>query len=135
MIQRIQTVYLLLAILLTTGTFFTPLFDRLIEDPAMWIFSAYLAASVFAMGLTGWAIFKFADRPSQVATVNKAIIFQLITIGISIAVFFTIGPIGSDNLGEFFAVGMLVLAFILQILGRFSILKDEKLVKSMDRIR
>lgn len=135
MIQRIQTVYLFLAVLLTTGTFFTPLFDRLIEDPAAWIFSAYMAASVFAMGLTAWSIFRFADRDAQVSTVNKAIVFQTITVGVGVAVFFTLGPIRMDEFGEFFAVGMLVLALILQVLGRAAILKDEKLVKSMDRIR
>ncbi len=135
MIQRIQTVYLFLAILLTTGTFFTPLFDRLIEDPAAWIFSAYIAASVLTIGLTAWSIFRFLDRHAQVSTVNKAIIFQTITIGVGVAVFFTIGPIRIGEIGELFAVGMLFLALVLQILARASILKDEKLVKSMDRIR
>ena len=135
MIQRIQTVYLFLAILLTTGTFFTPLFDRLIEDPAAWIFSAYIAAPVLTIGLTAWSIFRFLDRHAQVSTVNKAIIFQTITIGVGVAVFFTIGPIRIGEIGELFAVGMLFLALVLQILARASILKDEKLVKSMDRIR
>lgn len=134
MIQRIQTVYLFFAILLTLATLFTPLFEQLLSDPAAWILSGFIAAIGFSIVLSGWAIFRFNDRPAQASTVGKAMIFQLIAIGVSIAVVFTPGAL--DNAVSF-AIGsaILFIALILQVLARAAIMKDEKLVQSMDRIR
>ncbi|KPP96414.1 MAG: protein of unknown function containing DUF4293 domain [Bacteroidetes bacterium HLUCCA01] len=135
MIQRIQSLYLLLAALLTAATFLTPLRDRLLEDPAAWILSAYVAATVFSAALTVFSILKFADRPDQARWINKAMIFQVISVGVGVAVFFTLGDIGSAQLGEALAVGLLGIALVLQFLARRAVLADEKLVKSIDRIR
>ncbi len=135
MIQRIQSVWLFLAILLTFATIFTPLFTRLLDDPAAWILSSYIAAGCFSIGLSKWAFFNFKNRPKQAGFVGKAMIFQIITIGVGVAVFFTSGPIGTDLLGESLGLVMLVLALVFQFLARNAILKDENLVKSIDRIR
>lgn len=135
MIQRIQTVYLILAVLLTISVVFTALFDRLLEDPQAWILSAFIAAVVFSVGISIWSVFKFTDRPAQAATVSKAMVFQLIAMGVGVAVFFTMGPINSGDIGEFMGVGLLSVGLLFQLLARIAILKDEKLVKSMDRIR
>lgn len=135
MIQRIQTVYLILAVLLTLSVAFTALFDRLLEDPQAWILSAFLAAVAFSSGISVWAVLKFRDRPAQAATVSKAMVFQLIAMGVGVAVFFTMGPINSGDIGEFMGVGLLSVGLLFQLLARIAILKDEKLVKSMDRIR
>lgn len=135
MIQRIQSLYLLLAALFTLGVFLTPLRYRLLEDPAAWILSAFIAAAVFSATLTVFAIFKFSDRPDQTKWINKAMIFQIIAIGVGIAVFFTLGPVGTALMGEAAGVVMLVLALILQFLARQAVIADEKLVKSIDRIR
>jgi hypothetical protein len=134
-IQRIQSLYLLIAALLTLGTFLTPLRDRLFADPAAWILSAFIAATVFAAALSVFSVFKFSNRPDQVKWINKAMIFQLIAIGVSVAVFFTLGPVGSALLGEAIAVALLVFALVLQLLARKGVEADEKLVKSIDRIR
>lgn len=135
MIQRIQSLYLLLAILLTLATFLTPLRDRLFADPAAWILSAFIAATVFASALSGYSIFRFSNRPDQVKWINKAMIFQLIAIGVSVAVFFTLGPVGTSLAGEALAVVLLVLGLVFQLLARRGVEADEKLVKSIDRIR
>jgi hypothetical protein len=133
-IQRIQTVYLILAILLTLATHFTPLFVQLLADPAAWILSGFIAAIAFSIVLSIWAIFRFNDRPAQATTVGKAMIFQLIAFAISVAVVLTPGTIEH---ALSFATGsaLLFAALILQVLARAAILKDEKLVQSMDRIR
>jgi len=133
-IQRIQTVYLILAILLTLATLLTPLFDQLLADPAAWILSGFIAAIGFSIVLSVWSILRFNDRPAQAATVGKVMIFQLIAFGISVAVVFTPGDI--DNIVSFASgSALLFIALILQVLARTAILKDEKLVQSMDRIR
>jgi hypothetical protein len=133
-IQRIQTVYLIFAILLTLATLFTPLFTQLLSDPAAWILSGFIAAIGFSIVLSGWAIFRFNDRPAQASTVGKAMIFQLIAFGVSVAVVFTPGAFENALT---FASGsaILFIALILQVLARAAIMKDEKLVQSMDRIR
>ncbi len=133
-IQRIQTVYLILAILLTLATLLTPLFNQLLADPAAWILSGFIAAIGFSIVLSGWAIMRFSDRPAQAATVGKAMIFQLIAFGVSIAVVFT--PGASENAISFASgAALLIVALIFQVLARTAIMKDEKLVQSMDRIR
>ncbi|MCC5926923.1 MAG: DUF4293 family protein [Bacteroidetes bacterium] len=135
MIQRIQSLYLLIAALLTLATFLTPLRERLFADPAAWILSAFIAATVFSAALSLYSIFRFNNRPDQVKWINKAMIFQLIAIGVSVAVFFTLGPVGSALIGEASAVALLVVALVLQYLARRGVEADEKLVKSIDRIR
>lgn len=135
MIQRIQTIYLILALILTVAVLFTDLFQRILEDPAAWILSGFIAAVVFSLALTFWSVLKFADRPAQSAMVAKAMTFQVIAIGFGVAVFFTLGSLSSAQLGEFVGVFLLICAFLMQLIARFAIEKDEKLVKSIDRIR
>jgi hypothetical protein len=133
-IQRIQTVYLIFAILLTLATLLTPLFDQLLADPAAWILSGFIAAIGFSIVLSGWGIMRFKDRTAQASTVGKAMIFQLIAFGVSVAVVFTPGAI--ENVVTFASgSALLFFALVLQLLARAAIIKDEKLVKSMDRIR
>lgn len=67
--------------------------------------------------------------------VAKAIIFQIITIGVGVAVFFTIGSLNSASISEFVGVFLLFMGLIMQFLARLAIEKDEKLVNSIDRIR
>lgn len=135
MIQRIQTLYLLVAVLITGGAFFTPLFDRFLADPSAWVVSAFVTASVFSAGISIWSILLFKDRPNQTKKISRAMIFQIIAIGSAVGVFFTSGNLGSNLMGEAIGVALISLALILQYLARAAVLKDEELVKSIDRIR
>jgi signal transduction histidine kinase len=134
-IQRIQSAYLLLAALVTLAVYVTPLRDRIFEDPAAWIMSAFIAATVFSSALSLFSIFRFSNRPDQARWIGRAMIFQVIAIGVGVAVFFTLGEIGMVLMGEAIAVGLLVLGLVFQLLARRSVWADEKLVKSIDRIR
>jgi hypothetical protein len=67
--------------------------------------------------------------------VAKALTFQIISIGVGVAVFFTLGSFSTAQIGEFVGVFFLVIGLLMQILARHSIEKDEKLVKSTERIR
>jgi hypothetical protein len=134
-IQRIQTVFLILAVMLTATSYFTELFTRLADDPAGWILSSFIAATLFSAGISIWSVFLFKDRVKQAAWVSKAFTFQIIAIGAGVGVFFTSGPIGSALLSEFVGVFLLSGAGMVQFAARKAILKDEALVQSIDRIR
>lgn len=134
-IQRIQTVYLVLSVLLLAGVFFTELFDRVLADPQGWIMSGFVAAIAFSASFSGWAVTQYRNRPKQASATFKAVLFTLIGLGAGVAVFFTMGPINSTHFGELLGVVLLTLAALFQMLARRSILKDEELVKSVDRLR
>lgn len=121
--------------LLTASAYATTLFVRLSEDPAGWILSTFLAATLFSAGISVWAIMLFRDRVKQAGWVAKSMIFQTIALGAAAGVFFTSGPIGSALIGEAIGTGLIGLTVIFQYLARQAILKDEALVRSIDRIR
>ncbi|TVQ71016.1 MAG: DUF4293 family protein [Balneolaceae bacterium] len=134
-IQRIQTVFLLLVLPVNIGFAFTPMFSHAMLDPSGWLSNGLIAALLFSMALSVFAVFLFRNRPNQMRWVKRAMFFQLIAIGMNIGIFFTVGRIGMNLLTEVFSVGLLALALVFQYLALHYIDKDEKLVKSMDRIR
>lgn len=104
-------------------------------DPSGWLSNGLIAALLFSMVLSLYAIFLFRNRPNQMRWVKRAMLFQVIALGMNIGIFFTVGRIGMNLMTEALSVGLLMLAFILQYLALHFIDKDEKLVQSMDRIR
>ncbi len=134
-IQRIQTVFLLLVLPVNIGFYFTPMFSHAMQDPSGWLSNGLIAALLFSMALSVYAVFLFRNRPNQMRWLKRAMLFQLIAIGMNIGIFFTVGRIGMNLLTEVFSVGLLVLALVFQYLALHYIDKDEKLVKSIDRIR
>ncbi|TVQ11586.1 MAG: DUF4293 family protein [Balneolaceae bacterium] len=135
MIQRIQTIFLTLALLLNIAFFFTPLFERVLEDPSGWFRSAILTAVGLAAILTAASIFMYKNRIRQMRWVKNAMIFQILASGTGVGVFFTLGRIGAHLTGEAAGLAFLILAVLFQLLANASIKKDERLVKSIDRIR
>jgi ATP/ADP translocase len=85
--------------------------------------------------LSAVSIFMYKNRIRQMRWVNNAMIFQLMASGTGVGVFFTLGRIGTHLTGEAIGLGLLVLAVLFQLMANASIKKDERLVKSMDRIR
>lgn len=54
MIQRIQTVFLALSALSTGAAFFTPIYDRAMEDPQLWIgYGLAIALTISMIGSIG----------------------------------------------------------------------------------
>ena len=135
MIQRLQTVFLTLAVVLNIAVFFTPIFSRSIEDPQVWIGYGLIAALVIASVLNIYSIFLFKDRKNQINWVKRAALAQIIAIGFCVGVLFSLGGIGTYLWDEALGTSFAGLAFIAQILALRFINKDEKLVRSMDRIR
>ena len=142
MIQRIQSIYLLLVIFLSIGApFFLKLwveadnevfaFDLFSNEsilhklvPVSFIISALLALI---------AIFCFNDRQQQFVLVRIIILINLFLLGILIYLSLNIpGEIFSEK-----GIGMLIpsIVILFSVLANKAIRKDENLVKSVDRLR
>ena len=135
MIQRLQSIFLALSILTTGGAFFTPIYDRAMEDPQVWIGYGLAISLTIAMILTLVSVFFFKNRSTQMMWVKRAMIIQIISLGFCIGILFSLGGIGLYLWDEALGSGLVFLGFLLQMLGLNLINKDEKLVRSMDRIR
>lgn len=135
MIQRIQTIFLSLAAVCSFAVYFTPIYTRAIEDPQAWIGLGLASTLIIAVLLSLYSIFLFKNRKSQIAWVKRAALIQVIALGFSTGVFFSLGGIGTYLWDEAIGTGLIVLSFAFQLLALKFIHKDEKLVKSMDRIR
>lgn len=154
--QRIQTVYLILVIVLMTVGILLPsaeLFsaeknmayqldsrgivemtaqgeaDKLAStNPLTFLFGLILFVVTFA-------IFKFQDRKKQFRLVTISLILIVIyIIAFAVFLFYAKSKLGTDFTLKIPAV-LSVIALILNYLAMRGIAKDEKLVRSMDRLR
>lgn len=144
MIQRVQSLYLLLATLISAvGIFVFSLWTA--EDG-----SEYFAMDAFSTGntmlmaitcmffvsalLTLFAIFQFKDRKKQFVMGRLAILDNLILLGFLIYV--TQNLSGEITVSEK-GIGLLIpiITIVLVFLANKAIKKDEELVKSVDRLR
>jgi len=134
-IQRIQSVYLGLVFVLNAVFVFTPLFGKIVGDPAAWMSSTHIAALGFSAGVSIYSIFLFNNRTKQQLFVKVSSGFQVVALGSSIGVLLSLGGIGSYLWDEALSLGLVLLGIIFQFLALRGIKKDEALVRSMDRIR
>ena len=143
MIQRIQSIYLLLASLVSGGLIFVfnlwntikekifvvDLFSRetitLKIVPLMFILSAILSLVT---------IFLFKNRKLQFVVGRIIILINLFLLGLLI--YLSLNLSGETNVSEK-GIGMFlpILAILLVVLANKAIKKDEDLVKSVDRLR
>lgn len=135
MIQRIQTVFLALAAVLNLIVYFTPIYSRAIEDPQAWIGYGLAISLAVALLLSVYSIFLFSDRKNQLSWVKRALISEIIVLAFSVGVLFSLGGIGSYLWDELLGTTVVIASILVQMLALKYINKDEKLVKSMDRIR
>lgn len=162
MIQRIQSVFLLLAALLNLGVFLVPVWtytegsskehitaldstaiaesgaDRVISFMETPVNLIPAALAVLGSLMILFIIFQYKNRKRQVSLTNFAVI--LIMVQIAAWVFITMqGPfqIGSAAVESAPWIGFAfpVVALVLTWLGRSFIVKDEKLVRSSERFR
>lgn len=157
MIQRIQTVYLLLAIFVLSLPIWLPyaVFTGVEGEARLSLFgfeyqrsdgSVIMAGPpIFIVALTALSvilltvsIFLFKNRKAQTATVFSSIFSQVLLLGylaISVAGNLVNMQGMSFKLGASLGIFAPVLGIILAILAAVNIRKDEKLVRSADRIR
>jgi len=136
-IQRPQTVYLALTAVLNLVFFFTPLFTHAQADPGDWLFPMLTVALAFSGVISVYAIFLFQPKkiPTQIKWTQYGMIFQAIGAGTAIAVLFTIGNLGSQHVGEISSAGILLIGFFLQFMAVNGMKKDNRKLKSVDRLR
>ncbi len=135
MIQRIQHVFLALAVVLNVAYLFTPLFERATEDPASWIMSGVLAGVGIATVVAVLVIFMFKNRRNQMLWLRRGLIFQVLGMGFSAGVLFSMGGISTSLIDEGMSILLPAMAFLFMIIALIYIRKDEQLVRSIDRLR
>ena len=136
MIQRIQTLYLIGAAI-ATGIlpFFMPLWIDSNSFPQY--FSSNLSISIlfgFSTALSVLSIFSYKKRQQQFVIGRLNIILNLILIGLFVFISITLS--GDNQLSEK-GIGLILpfVSIVLLVLANKAIQKDEKLVKSSNRLR
>lgn len=135
MIQRPQTLVLALSVALNGYAPFSSIADRFYSDPHGWWAYAFISAILLSGVSAVYAISLFKDRPLQARWIFRSVLFQAIAAGLSVAILTTIGPLSEAILPELIAGSLVVFTLILLWVSRALVLKDEALVKSIDRIR
>lgn len=135
MIQRIQSVYLALAVLLNLSVFFTPMYRHAFNDPSEWIGITFAGFLTVAMLLSLISIFMYGNRQNQIKWVKAASYFQIAALGIAVAILFTLGGFGRFLWMEAVSTGLIIVSLVLLWMAGRRIKKDQELVDSMDRIR
>lgn len=147
MIQRIQSVYLFISVLLTGLLFLLP-FAEIAKDGAIYLFNfkgilldgvlkengmVIPVLLVVIMALHGLAIFSFKNRARQ----NRVIVFAILALVVLIGLFiyFTYLSFSGALISFKFGAALPLVAIIVDYLAIRAIGKDEALIRSIDRIR
>ncbi|MFT5214482.1 MAG: hypothetical protein ACI9WV_002212 [Patiriisocius sp.] len=143
MIQRIQTVYLLLASLISGVLIFVFNLWKSIEknifaldliDNESYILNLIPVLFLISAILAFLAVFLFKNRKLQFVIGRLTILVNLILLGVLINVSLTLpgeAAVSEKGIGMFIPI----LAILLLVLANKAIKKDEDLVKSVDRLR
>nr|WP_321236957.1 DUF4293 domain-containing protein [uncultured Psychroserpens sp.] len=136
MIQRIQTIYLLLSAAVSAGLIFVLHLWTNSEDVPVFAKDEYLYLGLFLGSalLSLISIFSFKNRKFQFVLGRLNIILNFILLGFF--VYQLLMPPGESNISEK-GVGIFIpiLSIVLLVLANKAIKKDEDLVKSVDRLR
>lgn len=134
MIQRIQSIYLLLAALFSGAVaFFVPFFVSGDKVLPLLHFPVFTAAFVLSALISLFSIFRYKNRQQQVVAGRLNIIINFVIFGFLIYYWYQKFSLAPENmqLGIFIPV----IVVILISLANRGIMKDELLVRSMDRLR
>lgn len=137
MIQRIQSVYLLIAslVLVLFALFGVP--PRAGFAAQGWLFWALVGASALAALAAVYAILLYADRERQRRAV-AGVQWLVVLVVLLLALTFLLHPalhITLRDVGDMIGYLLPVVAYVLVRLAQRSIDRDIALVKSMDRLR
>ena len=144
MIQRIQSVYLLLATLISGGLIFV--FNLWINElgSKFFVIDSFSTGNVMLIAMavlffvsaliSGITIFKFKNRQLQFVLGRLTILINFFLLGI--LVYFSQNLSGEIQVSEK-GIGLLIPIFtiLLVVMANKAIKKDEELVKSVDRLR
>ncbi len=134
MIQRIQSVYLLLAVIVSGCViFFLPLFvftdsNYMILDDAI-----FTGTTVLSTLISFYSIFRFKNRRQQLVSGRINIIINFIFFGSLLYMYF--GGLTKEGASLGLGSFMPLVAVVLITLANRGIMKDEMLVRAADRLR
>ncbi|WP_431135670.1 DUF4293 domain-containing protein [Psychroserpens mesophilus] len=136
MIQRIQTIYLLLSAAVSAGLIFVLHLWTNSDDVPVFAKDEYLYLGLFLGSalLSLFSILNYKNRKFQFVLGRLNIILNFILLGFF--VYQLLIPPGESNISEK-GVGIFIpiLSIVLLVLANKAIKKDEELVKSVDRLR
>ena len=153
MIQRIQSLFLFFASALLSCQFAVPYYiapSHSELEPKTLILPAAFSDGVLNpldnFGLLGltilgslislWAIFLFKNRSLQGRLAGMSGVISVLVIALAVFVWYQTTKGLPEHTGSFgFGLALPVAALVLQYLAQRAIKKDEKLVRSMDRLR
>lgn len=136
MIQRIQTLYLLVAAIISAGLIFV--FHLWTDKAEVLVYAkddyTYLGLFLGSALLSLISIFKYKSRKSQFMLGRLNIILNFILLGVF--VYQSLNLSGETNVSEK-GIGMIlpIFSIVCLVLANKAIKKDEDLVKSVDRLR
>ncbi|MCL6218143.1 DUF4293 domain-containing protein [Zunongwangia pacifica] len=136
MLQRIQTVYLLIAAIVSLGLIFVFALWQTEEGSAVYaqdqltIFIMFIASGLLSL----ISIFMFKNRKLQFVLGRINIILNFFLLGVF--VYWSLSLPGEMNISEK-GIGMFlpIISIVFLVLANKAIKKDEDLVKSVDRLR
>ena len=136
MLQRIQTIYLLIAAGVSAGLIYVfELWEtsegiKVFANDNMYVFSAFLASALLSVV----SIFKYKKRKSQFMLGRLNIILNFFLLGFF--VYQSLNVSGETAVSEK-GIGMFlpIVSIVFLALANKAIKKDEDLVKSVDRLR
>ena len=136
MLQRIQTIYLILAVLISAGLIFVFHLWTNSEEVPVFAQDNYLYFGLFLGSalLSLISIFSYKTRKSQFVLGRLNIILNFILLGLF--VYQSLNISGEADVSEK-GIGILlpILSIVFLVLANKAIKKDEDLVKSVDRLR
>ncbi len=144
MLQRIQSIFLLLAGSSLFGLFALPFgtsntqFGVIYDNKSLDLHdhTALLAGTVLAGAIAILAIFLFNNRNLQAKLASLTAILCIGLAGFAYWMYNSSIPADSSNTTQLgFGFALPILALILSVLATIFIKKDTKLVRSMDRLR
>ena len=137
MLQRIQTVYLLIVAVISGGLIFT--FDLwtttsdvvVFAKDELVVFGLFLGSALLAL----ISVFSYKNRKSQFMLGRLNQILNLILLGFFVYRTLTASGEASDVSEKGVGIFLPVISIVFLILSNRAIKKDEDLVKSVDRLR
>ena len=137
MIQRIQTIYLLIVAGISAGLIFLFNLWVTIEEVVVFAkdeivyFSMFIASAILAL----IAIFMFKNRKFQFVLGRLNIILNFILLGLFVYRSLSISGETSDVSEKGIGILLPIFSIVFLVLANKAIKKDEDLVKSVDRLR
>lgn len=147
MIQRIQTIYLLISAILI-GLLFAFPYAEIVKDGAIYLFNfkgvlldgklqenglAIPILIVVILALHGFAIFSYKTRIRQIQIIVISMLLIMCLSGLFL--FFTYYSMSGAQISLKMSMVFPLIAMILDYLAIRAIGKDEALIRSLDRIR